>query len=91
MASRLVITDRALRDLAGIYQRIEAGTTTRAAAWFAGIEQAIYSLEKNPRRAPITPEDRSLRHLLCGKKPHVYCIIYEIKESTSTVFVLHIR
>jgi mRNA-degrading endonuclease RelE of RelBE toxin-antitoxin system len=29
--------------------------------------------------------------LLYGKKPHVYRIVYEIEEDTSTVYVLHIR
>ena len=47
--------------------------------------------EEHPNRAPVTPEDRALRHLLYGKKPNVYRIIYEIEEDTSTVYVLHIR
>ncbi len=91
MVYRVAITDRALRDLANIYRRIEAETKARAARWFAGMERAINSLETHPKRAPITPEDRTLRHLLYSKKPHTYRIIYEIAEETSTVFVLHIR
>jgi toxin ParE1/3/4 len=91
MAYRVEITDRALRDLASIYKRIEAQTTARAARWFDGMEKAINSLEKHPQRAPITSEDGTLRHLLYGKKPNVYRIIYALEKRTSTVHVLHIR
>jgi mRNA-degrading endonuclease RelE of RelBE toxin-antitoxin system len=91
MAYRVEITTRALRDLAGIYSRIEAETRERAARWLDGMEKAINGLEEHPNRAPVTPEDRALRHLLYGKKPYVYRIIYEIEEDTSTVYVLHIR
>lgn len=34
---------------------------------------------------------RKLRHLLYGRKPHVYRVIYEIDESSCTVWVLTIR
>jgi len=91
MAYRVEITDRALRDLASIYKRIQAQTTARAARWFDGMEKAINSLEKHPQRAPVTPEDRTLRHLPYGKKPSVYRIIYALEKETSTVYVLHIR
>jgi toxin ParE1/3/4 len=91
MAYRVEITRRALRDLTGIYSRIEAETRAQAARWFDGMEKAINGLEEHPNRAPVTPEDRGLRHLLYGKKPYVYRIIYEIEEDTSTVHVLHIR
>jgi len=91
MAYRVELTTRALRDLAGIYKRIETETRARAARWFDGMEKAINGLEEHPNRAPVTPEDRALRHLLYGKKLHVYRIIYEIQEDTSTVYVLHIR
>jgi plasmid stabilization system protein ParE len=91
MAYRVEITARALRDLASIYKRIEAETKSQAARWFDGMEKAINRLEEHPNRAPVTPEDRALRHLLYGKKPNVYRIIYAIEEAPSTVYVLHIR
>ena len=34
---------------------------------------------------------RKLWHLLYGKKPHVYRVIYEIDEQQQTVWVLKIR
>jgi len=91
MAYRVEITDRALRDLASIYKRIEARITARAARWFDGMEKAINSLERHPQRAPLTPDDRTLRHLLYGKRPNVYRIIYALEKETSRVHVLHIR
>jgi plasmid stabilization system protein ParE len=41
MAYRVEITRRALRDLTGIYSRIEAETWAQAARWFDGMERAI--------------------------------------------------
>ena len=39
----------------------------------------------------MTPEDRHLRHLLYGSKPHIYRVIYRILEKQKQVDVLHIR
>jgi len=91
MAYHVRITRRALRDLGHIYRRIEAEVSHQASDWFAGLEEAIYSLEQHPKRAPTIPEDSKLRHLLYGKKPHVYRIIYEVAERARRVDVLHIR
>jgi mRNA-degrading endonuclease RelE of RelBE toxin-antitoxin system len=35
--------------------------------------------------------NRELRHLLYGKKPHVYRVIYEVDEGRQAVLVLTIR
>lgn len=91
MAYRVSLTTRALRDLALIYRYIQADVSAQAFTWFNGLEEAIYSLEQHPNRGPRTPEDKTLRHLLYGKKPHRYRIIYEVEEPTHTVNVLHIR
>lgn len=90
MAYRVELTDRALRDLSIIYGRIGA-ESEQAARWFDRLEKAIFSLEKYPNRAPLTPEDPTARHLLYGRKPHVYRIILQVDDETSTVHVLHIR
>jgi toxin ParE1/3/4 len=91
MAYHVDVTVRALRDLALIYRRIEAGASAQAARWFDGLEEAIFSLEEYPTRGPLTPENPALRQLLYGKKPYVYRIIYKIEQDTSTVRVVHIR
>ena len=86
---------RAARDLDYLYGWINAAESIAAARWYNGLEKAVYSLERFPRRCPAAPESkkikRPLRHLLHGKKPHVYRVIYEIDEPRKTVRVLTIR
>jgi plasmid stabilization system protein ParE len=61
--------------------------------WFVALQEAIESLAKFPARCPLAPENTvfpfEVRHLLYGRKPHVYRILFTIKEQT--VYVLHIR
>ena len=91
MAYRVDLTIRASRDLASLYRRINAVNSEQARAWFNGLETAIYSLDRNPARGATAPEDESLRHLLYGKKPRLYRIIYAVDERRRVVTVLHIR
>jgi plasmid stabilization system protein ParE len=91
MAYRVELTDRALRDLSIIYECIRAESSGQAARWFDRLEKAILSLEKYPNRAPLTPEDSTAGHLLYGRKPYVYRIIFQVDEKTPTVHVLHVR
>jgi plasmid stabilization system protein ParE len=85
------IMPRAERDLWEIYLEIHAGQAEAAKRWFLGLEFSILSLEHNPRRCPVTPESKRLRHLLYGKKPHVVRVIYRITERPKVVEILHIR
>jgi toxin ParE1/3/4 len=89
------LTERAARDLNALYKRISAAESIAAADWYNGLAQAVGSLERSPRRGPRAPESenakRFLRHLLYGKKPHVYRAIYEIDERQRIVRVLAIR
>ena len=59
------------------------------------MEEAVYALATYPDRCPIAPESRKLRrelrHLLYGKKPHVYRVIYEVDQHRQTVWVLTVR
>jgi plasmid stabilization system protein ParE len=61
--------------------------------WFAALQDAIASLAEFPERCPLAPENAvfpfEVRHLLHGRKPHVYRILFTIKDET--VYVLHIR
>jgi toxin ParE1/3/4 len=91
MAYRLKLMPRAQRDLSGIYAWIGAHSSDAALAWYLGLRDAIGTLRNRPGRCPLTPEDRRLRHLLYGHKPHVYRIIYRILEKPRQVDVLHIR
>jgi len=63
--------------------------------WLNGLEAANMTLEQFPRRCPIAPEGvqtkQPLRHLLYGRKPHVYRVLYEIDELRKTIRVFTIR
>jgi plasmid stabilization system protein ParE len=82
---------RAEMDLLALYDWIGAGSSDAAQAWYLGLRDAIRTLQNTPGRCPLTPEDRQLRHLLYGAKPHVYWIIYRVIEDRLEVDVLHIR
>ncbi|MGH2410959.1 MAG: type II toxin-antitoxin system RelE/ParE family toxin [Chloroflexota bacterium] len=61
--------------------------------WFLALENAIASLATFPERCPLAPENASfpfeVRHLLYGRKPHVYRILFTIEGDT--VHALHLR
>ena len=91
MAYRVSLTARAERDLALLFDTIHAADSFAAQRWYAGLKKAVLSLEKLPNRAPMTPENPRLRHLLYGRKPHVYRIIYRVLAPEKRVEVLHVR
>ena len=91
MIYRVELTARATRNLRQIFRRIRAEHSPQAATWFNELEASILSLDEHPERAPVTIENKKLRHLLFGKKPNVYRIIYAIDERARVVHVLHIR
>jgi plasmid stabilization system protein ParE len=55
------------------------------------LRKAVLSLEDLPNRCPPAPENPRLRHLLYGRKPDVYRVIYRVFERTKRVEVLHVR
>ncbi|MFY9682523.1 MAG: type II toxin-antitoxin system RelE/ParE family toxin [Candidatus Sulfotelmatobacter sp.] len=61
--------------------------------WFLALQDAIASLAELPERCPLAPENTAfpfeVRHLLYGRKPHVYRILFTIEGQV--VYVLHIR
>ena len=74
-----------------IFLFIRAHKSPPAERWFLGLLDAIASLDRLPQRHPVTHEDRTLRHLLYGNKPHIYRVIYFIDEARHRVDVLHVR
>jgi plasmid stabilization system protein ParE len=86
---------RAARDLEILYVEKNAAESHAATRWYNGLEQAVYALALYPYRCPVAPEarraKRKLRHLLYGKKPHVYRVIYEVDKGLPVVWVLTIR
>jgi toxin ParE1/3/4 len=91
MAYRVNITARAERDLERLYKELEAEHSGAALNWYRGLQDAIVSLEEYPNRCPTTPESVILRHLLYGRRPHIYRVIYRVMEKQKQVNVLHIR
>jgi toxin ParE1/3/4 len=95
MAYLIEFAERAIRDLEALYVEKNAAEAPAASRWYNGLEEAVYALAAFPHRCPVAPEARrvrrELRHLLYGKKPHIYRVIYEIDERKNTVWVLHIR
>ncbi len=95
MASLVEFADLAVRDLEILYVKKNAAESHAAARWYNGLEQAVYALASYPHRCPVAPEARKLkrrlRHLLYGKKPRVYRVIYELDEGRQVVWVLTIR
>jgi toxin ParE1/3/4 len=95
MPYRVEFAARAARDLEILYVEKNVAESPAAARWYNGLEEAVYALGTRPYRCPVAPETRKskrkLRHLLYGKKPHVYRVIYEVEEQRQTVWVLTIR
>jgi toxin ParE1/3/4 len=85
------IMPRAERDLSNLYDWARAGSSEAALTWYRGLRDAIRSLRNTPSRCAMTQEDRHLRQLLYGSKPHIYRVIYRILEKQKQVDVLHIR
>ncbi len=95
MAYVVKIIPHAECDLAQLYRQVNAEYSDAALEWYLGIKKAILSLEQHPNRCPHAPEarklKRKLRHMIYGKKPNVYRVIYELDEERQTVWVLTIR
>jgi len=95
MAYAVELTLRAERDLGEFYEYLEATSSEGARRWLNGLEKAIYTLERFPRRCPRAPEAgrsrRPLRHLLYGTKLNTYRVLYEIDEAGKKVRVVSIR
>jgi toxin ParE1/3/4 len=91
MAYVVNVTARAERDPAFLFDAINPRRSDAALKWYKSLKKAILSLQEQPNRCPQTPENAKLRHLLYGRKPYVYRVIYRVTEKSKQVDVLHIR
>lgn len=61
--------------------------------WLWETSEAVTSLSKSPKRCAVSPEsdafDVEVRQLLYGRKPHVYRILFSIRETK--IYVLRVR
>ena len=94
MAFRVEVSAQAESDADAILEWLlseHAGET--GIRWFLALQEAIASLATFPGRCSLAPESVrfpfEVRHLLYGRKPHVYRILFTIDGET--VNILHIR
>lgn len=91
MAYIVKITERAERDLIHLYNEIDAADSESALNWYLGLKNAILSLEHQPNRCGVIRKRDELRHLLYGRKPYIYRVIFRVIKKRNYVEVLHIR
>jgi toxin ParE1/3/4 len=85
------ITPRAERDLDQIHEQINAGRSALALKWYRSLKQRLLRLEHYPKRCPVIRVQGKLRHLLYGRNPQAYRVIYRVLDKQKRVEILHIR
>lgn len=95
MAYQVLLAAAAQADAERIYDWVIERAPVHGAEWFDALMQSLHSLRKLPLRCPLAKEveqaQRAIRCLHFGKRRHVYRILYEVDETSRTVWVLHIR
>ena len=95
MAYRVEIAKSAELQLEESYLWVVDRAPTQGAAWFNGLERAIFSLEQLPQRCRIAPEsfdpDQPVRVLNFGRSPHVYRVFFTVDDSAKVVRIVHVR
>ncbi len=95
MGYRVEIARRAEADLEDLYLWVVDRAPQQGARWFNGLERAVLSLDRHPKRCPVAPErfdpDHPVRVLTYGRKSHAYRIFFTIDDDAEIVRVLHVR
>ena len=95
MAYQLVILPQAEADIAEALTYLAERAPEAATCWYRRVRAEIESLAAMPARCPIAPEAVKLglevRHLLYGKRPGIYRIVFRIVEEVQEVQVLAVR
>lgn len=95
MAYRVEIARNAEAELEALYLWVVARAPQQGAKRFNGLERAVLSLDRLPKRCPVAPEsinpDQPVRVLSYGRKPHVYRVFFTVNDTAQTVRVVHIR
>ena len=91
---QVVLQKRASQDLEEAYLYAAKRAPLTAASWVNRFHTALRTLESNPERCPLTPENRrtqraELREFLYGRRPNVFRAIYFIDGNV--VRILRIR
>ena len=95
MAYRVEIAKGAEVNLEELYLWVVKQAPQQGAAWFNGLERSILALDRHPERWPVAPEsfdqERQIRVLNYGRKPHVYRVFFTVDRSAKVVRVVHVR
>ena len=93
MRFEVIITPSAKADIFETRTWLLENYPDTADQWLWQISQCVATLAKFPARCPISEEslafDVEVRQLLCGKKPHIYRILFSIYNEK--VHVLRVR
>jgi plasmid stabilization system protein ParE len=95
MAYRVELSRRAEADLEELYQWVVHRAPQQGARWFNGLERAVLSLDRHPKRCPVAPESfdpsQPVRVMSYGRTPHVYRVFFTVDDDAEAVRVLHVR
>ena len=88
------ITRRALQEIEQALKWLAERSPRAAARWHSRLLKAIHSLEFNPERFSLAPENDwysggELRQLLYGKRRGIFRILFEVRGET--VYILRVR
>ncbi|MEK7725362.1 MAG: type II toxin-antitoxin system RelE/ParE family toxin [Acidobacteriota bacterium] len=93
MQYQVIITPSAKADIFETNAWLLENYSHVAEKWLWETSQKITSLSKLPERCPVSPESEAfdvvVRHLIYGKKPHTYRILFSIQEEK--VYILRVR
>ncbi len=93
MKYRVEVEPAAAEAIERRFRKLLEEAPVQAVKWFERVETALRSLANNPERCPRAPEDtlfdEEIRHRLIGKKPHVYHVLFTVREDI--VQVLYFR
>jgi plasmid stabilization system protein ParE len=95
MPYRVELARNAEAELEELYVWVLEQAPTQGAVWFNGLERAILSLERFPRRCRLASEkfdpEHPIRVLNYGRSPHGYRIFFTIDETAELVNIVHVR
>jgi toxin ParE1/3/4 len=90
MAYRVSFTRRARRDYLQIFEFTNAPESEAAQHWFRRLDETIMLLAATPRMGAVTHEDKTVRQVIYGNKPHLYRILYDIDDANERIDILSI-
>lgn len=95
MAYKIVVLPEAEIEIKQAFSYISEHAPEAAIRWYRCVREAIESISEMPARCPVTPESAKLnfeiRHLLYGKRPGIYRIVFRIAEEEQEVHILTVR